>query len=81
MIARMARQQPRRPKLVRISQILDLLTGQRKQPRLGVSGDLRRLARPGAVVERGHHTEADGAIKAPLDSLMGHANRLAHRVG
>ena len=79
-LARMARQQPRRPKLVRISQILGLLAGQRDQPRLGVSGDLRRLARSRAVIERRHHAEADGAIKAPLDRLMGHAHGFAHRI-
>jgi hypothetical protein len=80
-LAHMARQQPSRPKLVRISQILRLLAGQRDQPRLGLSGDLRRLARPRAVVERLHHAEADGAIKAALYRLMGYAHCFSHRVG
>ena len=42
-LARMACQQQRRPKLVRISQILGFLAGQRDQPRLGISGDRWRL--------------------------------------
>src|SRR5271166_5048402 len=46
MLARVASQEPRRPQLVRIAQVLRLATGQRDQPCLGLGGDRRLLARP-----------------------------------
>jgi hypothetical protein len=77
-LADMARQQPRGPKLVRISQIFVLLAGQRHKPRLGIIGDLRCLDGTRAVIEYRHRTKTHRAMQAPLHGLMGHADRLAH---
>jgi hypothetical protein len=76
-----ARQQSRRPKLVRISHRLGFLAGQRHHPGAGLVGNGRLLARPGAVIERRHHAKPHRAIEAPLHGLMGHADRLADGIG
>jgi hypothetical protein len=75
----MTRQQPRGPKLVRISHLLRLLAGQRHNPCAGAVGNRRLLARPRAVVERRHHAKPYRTIKASLHGLMGHADRLTDR--
>jgi hypothetical protein len=46
-----------------------------------LAGDLRCLAGPWAVIERGHHAKPPGASQAPLNGLVGHADRLANRIG
>ena len=50
-LARMARQQPRRPQLVRIPVLLGLVACQRHQPGLGLQRNRRHLARSGPVIE------------------------------
>jgi hypothetical protein len=50
-LARMARQQPRRPQLVRIPVLLGLVACQRHQPGLGLQRNRRLLARSGPVIE------------------------------
>jgi hypothetical protein len=77
----MARQQPGGPKLVRISQVFGFPAGQRCQPRTGVNRNLWRLAWPRAVFEGRRHTEPYRSTQAAQDGLMGHAKRLADRVG
>jgi len=76
-----ARQQRRRPKLMRIPHLLGLLAGQRHHPCAGVVGNRRLLARPRTVVERRHHAKPHRTIKAPVHGLMGHADRLTDCVG
>jgi hypothetical protein len=45
------------------------------------SPDLGRLSRPWALVERCHHAKPYRPAQAPKHGLMGHANRLANRMG
>ena len=56
MVADVAGKKAHGPNFVRIAQVLGFSAGQRDQPHLGVYGALRRLARPGAVIERRNHT-------------------------
>ena len=65
------RQQPCCPKLVRISNLLGLLAGQRHHPCAGIVGNRRLPARPRTVVECGHHAKPHRTIKASLHGLMG----------
>jgi hypothetical protein len=51
-LPRMAGQQPRRPQLVRITELFRLLACQRHQPSLGFGGDRRLFAWPRTVLER-----------------------------
>ena len=76
-----SRQQPRGPKLVRVSHLRRLAAGQRHHPCAGVIGNRRLLARPRAVVERRHHAQSHSTVQASLHSLMGHADRFTDRVG
>ena len=72
------RQQPRCPKLVRISQLLGLLAGQRHHPCAGAVRDCWLLTRPRAVIKGRHHAKPYRTIKASLHSLVGHADRFAN---
>ena len=76
-----ARQQPRRPKLVWVSDLLGLPAGQRHHPGAGLVGNRWLPAKPGTVVERRHHTKLHRTIEAPLHGLMGHADRRANGIG
>jgi hypothetical protein len=82
------RQEPRGPKLVRISHLLgrpstrgSVLAGQRHHPCAGTIGNRWLLAGPRAVIERRHHAKPHCTIKASLHGLMGHTDRLTHCVG
>ena len=55
--------------------------GQRHQPSRGVFRELRRFARPRAVVEYRHRTKPHRAMQALLQRLMGSASCFTHRVG
>jgi hypothetical protein len=57
---RVARQKPRRPQLVGISQVLRLSAGQGHQPRFGLGSDLWPFARPQTIVERLERTVGQG---------------------
>jgi hypothetical protein len=76
-----SREQPRGPKLVRVSHLLGLLAGQRHHPYAGAVRNRRLLASPRAVVERRHHAKPHRTIKAALHGLMAHADRLTNCVG
>jgi hypothetical protein len=78
MLANVARQQPRSPKLVRIPQVAGLPASQRHQPCLGLWRNLRRLARPRAVIECRHHPEPHRTAQAALYGVVGHPDPLAH---
>jgi len=80
MSADVARQQPRRPELVRIPQLLGLLAGQRDQPRACLIGDRCGLAGTRAVLECRHHTKPNRAIETAQHGLMRHPDCLAHRM-
>lgn len=77
-LARMARQQPRRPQLVRITVLLGLVARQRHQPGLGLRRDHRLLARPWSVVECRQRAISDRPLNAALDRLMMHAKSSSH---
>src|SRR5713101_7204171 len=68
----MARQQTRRPQLVRIAVVLGLVARQRHQPGFGLRRNRRLLARSGSVIKC-HQRPLDAA----LDRLMMHANPLS----
>ena len=80
-VSDVTRQQPRCPKLVRISHLLGLLAGQRHHPCAGTVRNRRILARPGTVAERRHHAKPRRPIKASLHGLMGYADHLTNCVG
>jgi hypothetical protein len=77
-LARMARQQPRRPQLVRIAVFLGLVARQRHQPGLGLRRDHRLLARARSVVEWRQRAIGDRPLDAALDRLMMHAKSSSH---
>jgi hypothetical protein len=73
-LASVAGQQTRRPQLMRISDILCLLTGQRNHPGTRLRGDLWLLSRPGAVIQRRHDAELRCSRHAALHGLVRHPN-------
>ena len=75
----MAGQEPRRPQLVRIAQLLGFAAGQRDQPCLGLGRDRGLLARTRAVIEGDHRTIGDRTGNTARDRQTAHTQRLAHR--
>src|SRR5208337_271199 len=70
MFTRMARQQARRPHLVRVAELLRLAAGQRHQPNLGLVRDDGRFAGPRTFVERGQRATGHRPCHAALHGLM-----------
>jgi hypothetical protein len=68
--ARVARQQPRRPQLVRITVIFGLVACQGYQPSLSLRRDRRLLARSRSVVEGRQGTIGQRPFDAALDRLV-----------
>jgi hypothetical protein len=75
----MLRQQPRRPQLMRIAQILGLATGQIDQPSPGLDGDRGLPAGSRTVVQRRHHARRQRPLDAALHGLVMHTLRPANR--
>jgi hypothetical protein len=75
----MARQQPRRPQLVRIPVLLGLVACQRHQPGLGLQRNRRLLARSGPVIECRKRAVGHRPFDAAFNGLMMHAKSLPHR--
>ena len=73
-LARMARQQTRRPQLVRIAVILGLVAGQRYQPGFGLRRNRWLLARSGSVIKRHQRPIGQRPLDAALDRLMMHTH-------
>src|ERR1022692_3605297 len=78
-LARMACQQPRRPQLVRIAQLLRLAARLRHQPGLRLRRDRRFLSGPRPVIERHQRPISQRPLDAALHRLMMHAQPLSHR--
>ena len=78
MLAGVARQEPRRPQLMRIAEILGLATSQVHQPcpRRARNGGLFAGSRQ--IVQRRQRTVGDRPLDAALDRLMMHAESLAY---
>ena len=78
-LARMARQEPGRPQLMRIAKLLRVATSEVHQPcpRRGCSGGL--LAGSWPIIERFQWTIGNGPLDATLDRLMLHAESLTPR--
>ena len=76
--ARMASQEPRRPQLMGIAEILGFLAGQRHKPCLGLGCDRRLLTWAGTIIQRRHWTEGDGPLDTALDGLMMHPQGAAN---
>src|SRR6516165_7607834 len=72
----MARQQPRRPQLVRITMIFGLVARQRHQPSLGLWRNRRLRARTRPVIQGGQRAIGKRSLDAAFDSLMMHTNLL-----
>ena len=79
-LARMARQKPRRPQLVRIAVILGLVARQRHQPGLGLRRDRWLLARSRSVIECRQRAIGQRPFDAALYRLMMDPETLSHRV-
>src|SRR5882757_5612316 len=79
-LARMPRQQPRRPQLVRIAHILGLAAGQVHQPCLGIRRDDRLLARSRSIVERHQRAVSQGSLDTAFNRLMVRTNGVPNRV-
>ena len=69
MLTRMAGEKPRRPQFVRIAEFLGPAAGEIHDPCLGCGCDLRFLAGPRPIVERGRRTIGQGPFDATLDRL------------
>lgn len=69
-LARMARQEPRRPQLMRIAVVLRLVARQRHQPGLGLSRDRWLLARSRTIVEARQRTVGQRPLDTALHRLM-----------
>src|SRR5437016_12140672 len=80
MFANVSRQQPRRPQLVRISEIFGFAASKidNKDPRIFSDGQLASRTR--TVVESLHDAEPFGPPQASLDRLMRHAEGSPDRV-
>jgi hypothetical protein len=78
-LACVAGQQSRRPKLVRVAQLLGLPAGQIHQPSPRLRRDRALFAGPGQVVECRLRTIGNRALHAALDGLTMHAQSPAHR--
>jgi len=69
-LARVASQEPRRPQLVRIAEVLRLAAGEVDNPRLGLRGDRRLLAGPRPIIERRQRTQDQRPLDTALNGLM-----------
>jgi hypothetical protein len=78
-LARMARQKPRRPQFVRIAVLLGLVACQRYQPSLGLRRDRRLLARMGSVIEGRQGAKGQCPLNTALNGLMMDAKALPDR--
>jgi hypothetical protein len=78
MLARVARQQPGRPQLMRIAQLLGLATGQVDQPRLRRDCDGGLFAGSRPIIERRQRTIGNRPLDTALHGLMVHAKSPAH---
>ena len=67
MVADMLRQQPGRPQLLGIAQILRFLAGQRNHPRSRFRGHRRAAAPTRQIDQRLGHAQIQGLTHAPLD--------------
>jgi hypothetical protein len=76
----MARQQPCRPQLVRITVILGFVACQRHQPSLGLRCNRRLLSWSWSVIESRQRAIGQHPLDTALDGLMMHANPLPHRI-
>jgi hypothetical protein len=79
MAARMRRQQPRRPQLVWIPEILRLAAREVNQPSPRLDRDLRRAPRAWSVVKRRQDAKRLRALDTALHRLVMHAQRATDR--
>src|SRR5215472_1152194 len=79
MFARVARQQPRRPQLVRVAVLLGLVARQGYQPGLGLQRDHRLFAWAWSVIQRRQRTIGHRPLDAALHGLMMRPKTSRHR--
>jgi len=72
-------QKTRRPQLVRVAEVLWLLTGKIDNPYTSLFCDCARSSRSGKVIQRGHHTQLKRLVNTPFHSRSVGAHRPGNR--